>query len=235
MNWFIVSPPYRHTSAGIRVMHRLCHKLNALGENAYISTPKIEGTWNTPFKKSPEIDDIVVYPEITCSNPLNAKYVVRYVLYYPGFNGGDKKYNNSELVIYYDEKYRIGPGPVIWISPVNEEMFYNTGEKKTIDLVFIGKGDRSSAPWPMSAIEITSNWPKSRYETIELIRKAKAIYSYDIHTSVLIEAYLCEARIWTPINGIWGLYDWSNLTLLSWDNLTETKRLVDLTKAYFAL
>jgi hypothetical protein len=244
MNWFIFTPAYRYNCAGIRVLHRLCHKLNELGEKAFISTPVAEGIWNTPFKEQPGPDDIVIYPEITHGNPLKVKHVVRYVLYYPGVNGGEKKYDNSEMVIYFDEKYRICPGAVIRISTFNEKGFYDSGKNKTLELVFVGKGNRHSAPWPMSAIEITSNWPRSRDETIDLLRQAKYVYSYDLNTSILIEAYLCKARIYIPVNGTWDLYqkiehrgkdlyDDGN-KLFPWEDLTETKRLIELTKAYFA-
>ena len=37
--YYIEAPPYRRTSAGIKVLHLLCHALNRIGEDAYVYTP----------------------------------------------------------------------------------------------------------------------------------------------------------------------------------------------------
>jgi hypothetical protein len=48
---------------------------------------------------------ITIYPEVISGNPFNAKNVVRYVLYYPGWHAGDKQYSNNELIITYNNEY----------------------------------------------------------------------------------------------------------------------------------
>jgi len=48
---------------------------------------------------------ITIYPEVISGNPFNAKNVVRYVLYYPGWHAGDKEYNDDELIITYNNDY----------------------------------------------------------------------------------------------------------------------------------
>ena len=59
--------------------------------------------------KSKEIaiqDDVItIYPEVISGNPFNAKNVVRYVLYYPGWHAGDKDYSDNELIITYNNEY----------------------------------------------------------------------------------------------------------------------------------
>jgi hypothetical protein len=50
-------------------------------------------------------DVITIYPEVISGNPFNAKNVVRYVLYYPGWHAGDKEYSDDELIITYNNAY----------------------------------------------------------------------------------------------------------------------------------
>lgn len=230
MNWFIVAPHYRHNCAGIRVMHRLCHKLNEIGETAHISTGITNPKWNTPYQEWPNPNDIVVYPEIIYGNPYKASRVVRYVLFYPGQNGGDLKYDWSEMIVYYTKSYRISSGPIICISSVDESAFY-AGDK-TNDIVFVGKGNKTTAPWPENAIEITGKWPTTRDETIALIRSAKRIYSYDICTSLINEGLLAQAKVYLPGYNKWILYD-KPAPLPPWNDLTETQRLINMVKEYF--
>lgn len=231
MIWFIVSPPYRHNSAGIVVLHRLCHKLNELGEEAFMSTSVCNPEWNTPFKAFPNSEDITVYPEIISGNPFNSKRVVRYVLYYPGAIGGDKSYDSSEIVVYYDEVYRIGPGPIVTISALNTDELYNTHEKKVGSIVFVHKGDKLSAPYPKDAMEITLEWPTSRKETTTLLRNAKRLYCYDLHSSMIHEALACGAEAYIPKNGEWVKYEETKKPP-SWNDLTATKRLIELVRNY---
>ena len=50
-------------------------------------------------------DVITIYPEVISGNPFNAKNVVRYVLYYPGWHAGDKEYSDDELIVTYNNEY----------------------------------------------------------------------------------------------------------------------------------
>lgn len=109
--FFIVTPPYTRVSAGITVLHLLCHYLNLAGENAYIvhypphqapirSLPayvtlqggsEYPGGMTVPLVTQDIIDyydslgltPIVIYPEVF-DNPLNAPFFGRYILNYPG-------------------------------------------------------------------------------------------------------------------------------------------------------
>ncbi|MHB1054063.1 MAG: hypothetical protein ACYCZT_13515 [Thiobacillus sp.] len=109
--FFLVTPPYTRVSAGVTVLHLLCHYLNRLGESAYIvhnppeSTPirslpgyvslqtqrEFPGGMLTPLITQDVIDfyherrltPIVIYPEVF-DNPFNARFFGRYILNYPG-------------------------------------------------------------------------------------------------------------------------------------------------------
>jgi len=109
--FFIVTPPYARVSAGVTVLHLLCHYLNLAGETAYIlhyppqegpirslpnyatlqMQPEIPAGMLAPlitqdvleFYDKAQITPIVIYPEVF-DNPLNAKFFGRFILNYPG-------------------------------------------------------------------------------------------------------------------------------------------------------
>jgi hypothetical protein len=233
--WFIAAPPYMHASAGVVVLHRLCHKLRALGVDAYVATHVVHPAWNTPHKLAPSPGAVVVYPESIGGNPYGAQHVVRYVLFYPGRIGtGTSDYDDQELVAYYLDEYRIGPGPRVYVSAVDGALFFDTGERKAIDVVFVYKGGRDAAPWPTGATPMTHGWPETRAATAELLRAARRVYSYDTHSAVLLEAQMCGAEVYVPCGGQWVRH-MPKPEPFGWDDLTEPQRLVDIARPWFRL
>jgi hypothetical protein len=109
--FFIVAPAYTRSSAGITVLHMLCHHLNLLGESAFIvryppqwsavrSLPsyctlveqaEFPGGMLAPiltrnaieFYHEKRLTPIVIYPEVY-DNPLGARFFGRYILNFPG-------------------------------------------------------------------------------------------------------------------------------------------------------
>ena len=94
--YYVEAPPYRRTSAGIKVLHLLCHTLNLIGEEAYVTTDSVNPALRTPtitaevVRRHLEagVEPIVVYPEVVKGNPRNARSVVRYLLNRAGMIGG---------------------------------------------------------------------------------------------------------------------------------------------------
>jgi hypothetical protein len=109
--FFIVTPPYTRVSAGVTVLHLLCHYLNRLGNEAFIvhyppeTAPistlpsyanlqvqrEFPGGMLAPlitqdvldFYDERKLTPIVIYPEVY-DNPLQASFFARYILNYPG-------------------------------------------------------------------------------------------------------------------------------------------------------
>ena len=109
--FYIVTPEYTRISAGVTVLHLLCHYLNLAGENAYIvhyppsqkpvrwlphyaslqCQPEVPLGMLTPLLSQDvinaydelELNPIVIYPEVF-DNPLKASFFGRYILNYPG-------------------------------------------------------------------------------------------------------------------------------------------------------
>mgnify|MGYP001330830934 CR=1 FL=1 len=87
--YYIAAPDYRESSAGVRVMHRLCHMLNTQGLEAYVVgaevfhpqlvTPCLDSKTSIRHRRENRIP-IAIYPDIITGNPLNAPVCVRYML-----------------------------------------------------------------------------------------------------------------------------------------------------------
>ncbi len=114
--YYIASPPFTQKTAGPRVLHYLCHILNELGYEAYITTDFHSAWLRTPLL-TPDIREkhkqtnrtpIVIYPETITANPLNGVLVVRWLLNQAGHLGGEKKVRKNEMIFHliYNKKER---------------------------------------------------------------------------------------------------------------------------------
>jgi hypothetical protein len=111
MKFLIYSFNYDWKSGGNQVLHDL-GKILSKDYTTYVfgTTTLFESkAICVNIDKAKEIaiqDDVItIYPEVISGNPFNAKNVVRYVLYYPGWHAGDKQYSDDELIITYNNEY----------------------------------------------------------------------------------------------------------------------------------
>ena len=173
---------------------------------------KVNKSWKTPVKLKHEIDDmdnsIVVYPEVTYGNPLNAKNVVRWFLHQPGyftkqvcfgvnelhykFNSAIKDFNhcfstlsNKELkVIYYPLEYY--------------NMSDATNDNGCCHLIRKGKHKKKC-----HADDSVSIDGLSHQKTAEIFKKSTRFISYDDYTAYSLFAVLCGCQsIVVPSDGV---------------------------------
>lgn len=185
MKFIIYGPQYRNSSAGIRVLHRMAALLNERGYSTVCHREKI----------TVPPDTIVIYPEITRGNPLNARRVVRYILNVPGFFGGPLSYPSSDLLVAYAPDLAVYSGGELLSINVIEDFFRYDGEIKKIDCVWIGKGKNTSHPAAHGAVEITRQWPANRQELSELLKQTRILYTYDNYTALITEASRCGCKV----------------------------------------
>ncbi len=212
MKFFIFAPPYRNSSAGIRVLHRLAGELTKLGCNSFVFTD-----WHEADKLKPHIGEcIVVYPEIVRGNPMGAKNVVRYVLNRPGFMGlSDTTYADSELVFVYNKallpaaqsatSQPLDESRLMEISVIEPWLFKPRPEiEKVYDVAFwVGKG-ASVAQAGMEKIkeylqgknfiQISYQLPSTREGLALLFQSSREFLTTDDFTAMIAEAKLCGCK-----------------------------------------
>jgi len=215
---YIYAPGWRDSSAGIKVLHMLCHRLNSLGIPCWlvIQNNRPRNNCLNPKLKTPmltkDIRDhhfkskllpIVVYPETIINNPLNAKFVVRYILNYAEAFG--KKTRKKQIDTYQycyslDLTADFPNAEVIWLPGFElSEIPINHGGE--ISLLYAGKYRSLIGSPPIlknrkDLVEIFRSGPKkqTRAEVMHLLSKAKCLYLYE-NSMLSLEARLAGVPV----------------------------------------
>lgn len=213
--YYIVSPPYERRSAGIRALHLLCHWLNRAGYPAYIHNfLEREGPFARPDLITPLLSPrvaldhlnagltpIVVYPEIFAGNPLQAPCVVRYVLNYPGLLGGDRQFDENEMIFAYSQHLAesIGSGAGVLCMPFVDTSVFHMPEPEDSPRVgscfYAHKFCKSGGTLfglPGDAVEILAQSPDAQTpeQIANLFRTCEKFYAFE-DTALILEAALC--------------------------------------------
>ena len=209
--YIIVTPTYC-VSAGVRVLHTLCHELNSLGFDAKLLLTSnlspspdqiLNPEFNTPYInnelheqwESINSEAIVIYADGIPGNPFGAKRVVRYIL--------GKEYQPSdpadEYKVYYSKAFqlnRAGKYRNLFLFPIDLGIFNDkNAPPRSQDMLWLGKGAQFCTERPLDCIPITYNWPETRKELAENLRKTRYLYSYDAVSAINLEAILCGAVV----------------------------------------
>jgi hypothetical protein len=208
--YVIVSPSWC-VSAGVRVMHMLCHELRQIGVEAWLlitnnlsgDGPVVNPGFTTPLLNGlmdarwPDLKErcILVYPDSVRGNPLGARYVARYIL-------------GKELVppepsedfnFYFSKAFpavKRGDQRVLQIVPIDLSLFNSIdAPERDQNLLWIGKGGRHVGADCPAVKPITYQWPPTRAELATELRRTHLLYSYDAVTALNAEAILCGAVV----------------------------------------
>ncbi len=197
---YIICAPEYSGSTGIRALYRLRDELEKSGCDAFIfqytglSGDETKARFVSRITREMRQNDIVVYPETVHGNPLNFHRVVRWVLYFPGKNGGETHYHPGELVFTWAEEYYPGV-PELRFNMLDRSLFYKGNEVRDVNCYFVYKGTFRDIPEIKDCIEITTAWPPTRKELADLLRRTKILYSYDWYTLLSDEACMCGVDV----------------------------------------
>ncbi len=175
---------------------------------------KVNPSFNTPvYQKEKEVfgdDWIVVYPEVTTGNPLEAENVVRWLLHQPGFHKGSVSYYSNELYFKYNSAIRdfhiygsVTSKNELKIAHYPLE-YYNTTDlpaNRSGTAHCIRKAVDKEIQHDLSySISIDG---LSHSETAKVLKSVKTFISYDSYTAYSIFAALCgAASIVVPDSGV---------------------------------
>ncbi|MDI1299324.1 tetratricopeptide repeat protein [Methylotenera sp.] len=214
--FYIWSPNYTTTSSGIKALHLLCDRLNAMGYEAYITAVEVNPTFVTPTvtKKLIEIHkqqgrlQIAFYPETQMGNPLLVPNVVRYLLNTPNFFAKTSwfgSFHKDELLLHYADAVAIPwiKSDSLRIQTIDRNIFKPLSNKQNADrsgfLVYSHRvqPDLDQIPsWCKPYQVISMEDPKSPVQLAELYQKAKGLIVYE-RTMAVIEAMLCGCPVMT--------------------------------------
>lgn len=152
---------------------------------------------NIKFELLPSFSDdaIVVYPEVVWGNPLNAKNVVRWLLYHYQFKNQEGAYSNSDLFICYRDVFNdIDLNPqkkTIQITHFDSELYKQVNfSSRTIEKCYILRKGKNRKDLP-SVIEGPIIDDLTEEEIVDVFNNSRYCYSYDTQTFYVSIAAVC--------------------------------------------
>lgn len=114
--FYIYAPQYTPLSSGIRVLYILCDQLNKFGYESYVTSvyngteflaPNITADVIEKHKKLGK-RQVAIYPEIMMDNPLQSKYVIRWLLNRPNnfLQNWLGDFPEDEFIVHHDESFK---------------------------------------------------------------------------------------------------------------------------------
>lgn len=196
---------------GVRALHNLCHQLNELGEEAYITTKKKNFLLNTPYH-DPDMpfdleNTVVIYPECIDKNLLNAKHVVRWILYHQDItaNYGENDYVFKFLESYWSKKEKCDG--ILTLFDFNLDFWKNNYKERPYNMIALRKGSGKYNPkyhMNLKNIFVYDELEKEKDETIikNFMNKSENFICFDSCSFVAAQAALCGClTVVIPDNG----------------------------------
>lgn len=224
--YLIVAPTYTPLSAGIKALYLLRNFLVASGEDASISPMGV---------LQPKVSDdvIVVYPEIIEGNPLQAKHVVRWLLYYAGRYRGNFRFPDTDMVWGYTTRIAIHYGTfnVMFLPTVDENIFIPAPGVERFGSCFYAHKFQNFYHGKVSLTdsEEIKNPGQSQEEIVRILQSRQIMYAYE-DTALIIESVLCGCPVVCIPNKFWpeccGLGDFRSGIAWGFEELDKAKETV---------
>ncbi len=211
--FYIWAPNYTECSSGIKALHLLCHRLNTLGHEAYITSNVVNSELETPklnsdIKHKHQLESrlqIAIYPEVQVGNPLLVPNVVRYLLNKPNYflkTSWFGKFHQDEQVIHYDDIFSIPwiQSECVRIQTIDRDIFKppaSQDDKRSGFLVYSHRvaPDLSLIPeWCKPFQVISMENPKSAKELASLYQESSGMIVFE-RTAAIVEAIFCGCPV----------------------------------------
>ncbi|MDS4013417.1 MAG: glycosyltransferase [Candidatus Accumulibacter sp.] len=220
--YYIWAQDYRQSSAGIRCLHYLCHALNELGEEAYI-TP---AAMTHPSLRTPQLTDgiirrhflsgrtpIAIYPEVVAGNPLSVPIIARWLLNRPGHIGGDTHFEPSDLIFHFSNwclPTGIDDSKLLNLPTLDTAIFNNKenqNDKSRNGLAYYANkylvaGGRVAPEIAAGALSLGLETPRAANELAEIFRQSVALLCYEL-SSMIPEALACGCPVLIMPSDYW--------------------------------
>jgi hypothetical protein len=184
--YYIFAPERRHNSGGNRVLYKFIAELDKRGHKVFLSA-------QTGRPKRGEM--IVVMPDIY-NNDGSLGKIVRWIMYPMS---GSRVPRDNEMIFYFNKEidYKNRGVNRLCLDAIELELFNNKETfDRTIECFYVGKGNNvPRVPATTRLTEITKNFPATRADVAELLKKSRMLYSYDNCSSINDEARLCGCPV----------------------------------------
>jgi hypothetical protein len=225
--FYIWSPDYTHMHSGVRCLYLLCHHLNRLGYEAYITGRHAPTELLICYadhgliaqKRQEGIDDIVIYPEIVGGNPLGGRKVVRYLLNKPGFivkGVTASDYGAQDYIIHFGEECRDKRliSRSLRIPLVDTKVFNRVSEAQQrsgflLYSVRYTPNANDIPAWVSPQVFISPKTPRDPGTLADLYRQSKALIVWE-RTAAVGEAIHCGCPV-VMIPGGFNFYWWPTM------------------------
>ncbi|MDR3529799.1 MAG: hypothetical protein P4L90_04450 [Rhodopila sp.] len=215
--YYVVTPRYIQSSAGVRCLHLLIHWLNRIGCHAYAYFPseweseyrmKVNPDLITPPLTQDIIDfhfanmrsPIVICPEIFPGTLPNAPLTVRWFGNYPGAIASLETSERCDMKYAFSRRLAVAlgePENVLCIPVIDTRTFRKDDTRERHGSCFYASKFKmffGGVPFdlPPGSIEITRDLPDSQtpQEIAELFRRSEYFYCFE-ESALVVEAGLC--------------------------------------------
>lgn len=217
--YYIVAPNYISQSAGIRATHYLCHALNEMGEEAYVTsdvrmpylrTPRLTKSVRRQHEESGR-EPIIVYPEVVSGNPLDGHIVARWLLNKPGHLSGDKIFDDHDMIFVYSGQF--APENIrveyLYIPTVDQSIFNNDNNPDNdrrngrcfYAHKYLVKGGKLTKHVE-NATSLCLDTGMTQHEIAQILRRSELLYVYE-PTALIQESLLCGCPVSVVVTDYW--------------------------------
>ena len=210
-SFIIWAPDYTHLSSGVRCLYLLCHHLNRLGYEAYISGRNAPPHLVTRFMDLEKVgefrakggQDIAIYPEVLKENVFSSTRIVRYLLNKPGVmsEAAISDYGASDFFVHFADEF-VPEGlrsRRLYIPTLDGTVYHETvpAVERSGFLIYSSRvvPEPGSIPdWVHPRTTVSHDDPRDPVAMAALYRSSRALVTWE-RTAAITEAIHCGCPV----------------------------------------